>query len=275
MYRSIGPDNAKNRPPFHSKRTSLLSFLRALDAIDPGELVFLNNGPIPDDRLAIMRRAGRIDARDALDLHESYWAALEVALRLPDDDLVLFAEDDHLYRPDALARLLDAAAALPGVDYFATYGSTSSAMPNGEPLHAGLRVPRTGDEELTPGWRRGLSHTSSFAVRVGALRRDERLHRIAPRCGGAWDHALALAYQGLIPYGPRGVLEPLRNPRFQRARRAKVSVWRALLCAAAVARRSPPRLAVARPALSTHVETGVIATGTDWAAEAAAVTAPT
>jgi hypothetical protein len=274
VYRSTGPENAKNRPPYHAKRASLLSLLRALGPVETGEVVFVNNGPIPGDRLAVMREAGRIDPRDGLHLHESYWAALDVALALPDGDLVLFAEDDHLYRAGALAAVVAAARALPAVDYFAPYGSTVSAMPNGEPLSPDLRVPRAGEEPMAPGWCRGVSHTSSFAVRVGALRRDERLHRIAPRCGGAWDHAVALAYQGLLPYTARGMLAPLRIPGLAPSRRAKVMIWRTLLSAEAMLRRRAPRLAVARPPLSTHVESGVLAVGTDWAAEAAAAVAP-
>jgi hypothetical protein len=272
IYRSVGPDNAKNRPPYHDKRSSLLSLLRALEAVDRGDVTFLNGGPMPEDRLALMRSAGRIEPRGARHMHESYWEALALAVRLPDEDLALFAEDDHLYRADALAALLDAARALPGVDYFAPYGSTVTAMPNGEPLHPGLRVPRVREEVLAPGWCRGVSHTSSFAVRVGALRRDVRLHRVAPRCGGAWDHALGLAYQGLLPYGAGGLLEPLRLPGLAPSRRAKVVIWRGLLSALAFTRRSSRRLAVARPPLSTHAETGVIALGTDWAAEVAALT---
>ena len=267
VCRSIGPDNRKNRPPYHAKRTSLLSLLGALEGVETGEVVFLNNGEIPEDRLALMRGAGRIEPRAGLELHGSYWAALDLALALPDGDLVLLAEDDHLYRPEALAATVEAARALPGVAYFAPYGTTAEGMPSGEPLHPGLRRPRVADAELAPGWRRGVSHTSSFAVRVEALRRDEALHRIAPRCGGAWDHALSLAYQGLLPYGPGAMLSALRQPDLEPPRRAKVTAWRALLAARAL-RRRPHRLAVARPSLSTHVESGVIALGTDWAAEA-------
>jgi hypothetical protein len=274
VYRSVGADNSKTRPPYYSKRACLLSLLRALEVVEAGEVVFLNAGPIPDDRLELMRRAGRIEAHERLAVYESYWAAIELALRLPDDELVLLAEDDHLYRAEALAQVLEAAHAMPGVDYFAPYGSTASAMPNGEPLHPGLRVPRIGDELLAPRWCRGASHTSTFAVRVGALRRDLLLHRIAPRCGGAWDHAVALAYQGLLPYGAAGLLEPLRSTGVQAWRRTKVVIWRALLTAAASARRPARRLAVARPPLSTHVEAGVLALGTDWEAESHALTAP-
>jgi hypothetical protein len=268
IYRSTGPDNAKGRPPYHSKLRSLQSLLRSWDRVaDQGSLVFLNNGPIPEDRLEVMRRCGRVEQRSGLELHESYWAAVSLACGLPDGDLVLFAEDDHLYRVEALVAVVDAARVLPGVSYFATYASTVAGMPNGEPLHAGLRVPAVDDTVLAEGWRRGLSHTSSFAVRVGALREDVRLHRLAPRCGGAWDHALALAYQGLVPYGPGAVFAALREPRLgSGSRRVKVAVWRAALVASSVGRRH--RLAAARPSLSTHVETGVLALGTDWEAEA-------
>jgi hypothetical protein len=146
-------------------------------------------------------------------------------------------------------------------------------MPNGEPLHPGLRRPR---ERPGPAWRIGgyewrpaTSHTSSFAVRVGALRADLRLHRTAPRCSGAWDHALALAYQGRAPYGPLELFSALAGRGgAPLVRRAKVTAWRLSLTAQALARRRSGRLLVApRPTLATHMETGVMALGTDWAAE--------
>jgi hypothetical protein len=108
-------------------------------------------------------------------------------------------------------------------------------------------------------------------VRVGVLRADRPLHRIAPRCSGAWDHALALAYQGHAPYGPPGLLEPLRNHGAAPSRRAKTVAWRAALGACALAARRRGRLLAApRPALATHMEIGLMAAGTDWEAEAEA-----
>src|ERR1044071_9256140 len=99
IYRSTGPDNAKGRPPYHSKLRSLRSLLRSWEGVaDQGSLVFVNNGPIPEDRLEVMQRAGRVEPRSGLELHESYWAAVSLACGLPGGDLVLLAEDDHLYR---------------------------------------------------------------------------------------------------------------------------------------------------------------------------------
>jgi hypothetical protein len=152
-------------------------------------------------------------------------------------------------------------------------------MPNGEPLHPGLRRPRGAPGDVWRvgpyEWRAATSHTSSFAVHVSALRADLRLHRTAPRCGGAWDHALALAYQGRAPYGPRELVSDLlRRGGAPPVRRAKVLVWRLSLTGQALARRRSGRLLVApRPALVTHMETGVMAVGTDWEGEHAAATA--
>jgi hypothetical protein len=280
VYRSTDLGNAKPRPPFFSKHTSLRSFLRARAACElEGELVFVNNGPIAAERLALMHAAGRVDAHDGLELHESYWAALAwtASRDWSPADLVYFAEDDYLYREDAFASLAAAARALPEADYLALYATVGEEMPNGELLHAGLRRPRfrrttdawrIGEHE----WRAATSHTSSFAVRIGVLRADLPLHRLAPRCAGAWDHALCLAYQGRAPYGPQQLAAVLGDARIPGPRRAKVLVRRASLVAAAARRRRAGRLLVAAvPALATHLEPGVMAVGTDWEAEHAAV----
>jgi hypothetical protein len=277
IYRSTDRENRKPRPAYYSKYATLLSCLRAREACaEAGELVFVNSGPIASERLAVMEATGVVDQHEPLELHESYWAALRWVQERPwaADDLVYIGEDDYLYRRDALAMLVEAARVVPEADYLAPYATVGREMPNGEPLHPGLRSPRARRGEVWRvgdcDWRAATSHTSSFAVRAGALRADLRLHRTAPRCSGAWDHALALAYQGHAPYGPRELVEPLagRRPSASPARRAKVTIWRAWLTAQALARRRSRRLLIApRPALSTHLETALIALGTDWADE--------
>jgi hypothetical protein len=276
IYRSTDRENRKVRPDYFSKHASLLSFLRAREACaEAGELVFVNNGPIAAERLALMEAMGTVDRHDGLDLHESYWAALSWAeeRQWPAGDLVYFAEDDYLYRQDAFSALVEAARALPEAGYLAPYATIGRTMPNGEPLHPGLRRPsqRRGSTWRIGGydWQRATSHTSSFAVRAGSLLSDLRLHRTAPRCSGAWDHALALAYQGRAPYGPLGLVSALtrRGPATP-ARRAKITVWRVSLTLQALARRRAGHVLVApQPALTTHMETATMSAGTDWLAE--------
>lgn len=276
IYRATHTENTKPRPRGYSRLTCLHSFLRALAACaNEGERLFLNNGPVPPDQVDAMRAAGVIVAREGLDSHESYWAALDLALERgwADDDLVYFAEDDYLYRREAFVGMCDAAEQLPSGTYLAPYATIGHRMPNGDPLHEGLRRPRLSDERLTEAggvvWHRALSHTSSFAVRLETLRADNLLHRVAPRCGGAWDHALSLAYQGIAPYSPVALAEPLRLPDTPLERRAKTVVWRTALTVVALAvRRRGRMLASSQPALTTHMEVGLLAQGTDWEAEA-------
>lgn len=277
IYRSTGSENRKRRPAYYSKLSSLRSFLRAREACpDAGELLFLCDGPIPRDRLELMTRAGTIVALGGIGGQEALVAALRQPGRSgwPDDDLVYLAEDDYLYRPEAFAALVEAARSLPEIDYFAFAGTLRGAGPDDFPPERDLRFPHVAPATLREGWRAGLSHTGSFAVRPAAVRRDLRLHRIALRAGGTWDHSLSLAYQGLAPFTPAETVGALRAPGLGSwSRRGKVTAWRLALTATALARRRDPHaLAIADPPLATHVETGVISPGTDWEAEAARLT---
>jgi hypothetical protein len=144
-------------------------------------------------------------------------------------------------------------------------------MPNDEPLHAGLRRPPLCGRLLAKidgvSWYRATSHTHSFAVRLGALREDRELHRVALRCSGAWDHAMCLACQGCLPYGPLELLQPLHAPTGATpSRRAKIVIWRLVLSIGALRRRHAHLIAAPRPALATHMEVGLLASGTDWTA---------
>ena len=144
-------------------------------------------------------------------------------------------------------------------------------MPNGEDLTAGLRMPALRGERLVDAggvaWHRATSHTSSFAVRLAALRADRTLHLLAPRCSSAWDHALCLTLQHRAPYGPLGLLRALHERSGATpSRRAKIVLWRLALTAEALLGRRVRRIAAPRPALATHMEQGLLALGTDWAA---------
>ena len=269
IYRSTGKVNTKPRPAGFSKRESLESFLSAWDAA--GDLLFLNDGPVPEAQLELMEASGRVVVRSAADAMGAYVAAMDLALEQswPDDDLVYFGEDDYLYRPDTFAALAAAAEALPQADHFAPYATIGHTMPNGEPLHEGLRRPRLGGEALATvdgvTWHRATSHTVSYAIRVGALRADRPLHLLALRAGGAWDHAFCLACQGRQPFTVRELLDPL--PGAPLPRRAKVTLWRLAMSAVALRRRvrGTHVIAAPRPALASHMEVGLMAAGSDWA----------
>src|SRR5690242_19453087 len=182
IYRSTAKVNAKPRPPGFSKLRSLESFLAAWPG--EGDLIFLNDGPVAAEQLELMEAAGEVTVRAATDAMGAYRTALELALAQgwADDDLVYFGEDDYLYRPETFAALEQAAQRLPHVAHFAPYATIGHTMPNGEPLHAGLKRPRLRPLPLADVdgvvWHHATSHTVSYAIRVRALREDRALHRL-------------------------------------------------------------------------------------------------
>lgn len=280
IYRSYGGENFKDRPAFYSKLLALTSFVRAVRETDvPVEVIYLNDGPIPADRLALMRGSGEIVARSSLGNKGSVRAALALPLERgwPDDDLVWLAEDDYLYDPAALSVLAEAPAVFPTAAYFALYASVGSRPPYGGEQPSFAPVPRRwqGSRPLPVRgrpWRRGLSTTGTYGVTVRALREDQRILRAAMWSGAGWDHTMCLLYQGFQPFPWRAVARQARAQGVPRplslARRARFGVIasvRAGLNLWQIGRRRPRRLLVtADPALVTHLESGCLALGTDW-----------
>ncbi|WP_336030439.1 hypothetical protein [Geodermatophilus sp. FMUSA9-8] len=278
IYRSYGGDNRKGRPDYFDKKACLWSFLRAAEQVAGDvEIVFVNNGPIAEDRVAVMREHGTIVELPGVGVHESYAAALDLALdgRWPDTDVVWFSEDDFLYRPEAFAALEQAAAALPEADYLGLYGSSPDA-PHTQP-DPSLHHPRTwtslppwrvGDHE----WIRFYSTTATFGARIGSLRADRGIFRwcTVPHRNMFRDHDTCLVYQGFEPYSYRRLARDLvggapGTPR-ERLRDAFMAPFLFATNLRSHRRAGNRRLLVGpSPNLATHVETGYVASGTDWA----------
>lgn len=279
IYRSYGGENMKNRPPYYSKLLSLLSFVRSLQQLGPGaaEVVFLNDGPIPADRLQVMQRCGEVLAYSKLGNIGSvqHGLALPAARSWPDDELVWFAEDDYLYLPHALADLVAAAAAFPDVAYFGLYAQVGSRLPNGGPMDTDIRLTRPwhgSEATMVNGrpWRSALSTTSTFGARVKVVAQDRAMMTVAMRTGGAWDHTICLMYQGRRPYPIASMVRQLlaSDTRHGWLRRIAIFGVHSALDLYQVGRGlaggKPRRLVAADPALITHLETAYLAAGTDW-----------
>jgi hypothetical protein len=280
VYRSYGGENTKGRPAYYSKLLALRSLLRARAQVSsPVEILYLNDGPIPADRLSVMERSGEVIARANLGNKGS----LRTAYALPaergwaHDDLVWFAEDDYLYRPDSLSGLIAGAEVWPEADYFCMYASFGSrgsgpALSEGSPMHTETWVPPSWHDsearlaQAQP-WRRALFATSTFGGRVRALIEDERLLNIAMVAGRAFDSTTCLLYQGYLPFPWRLIREPLRESFT--AKSFVLAGARLAVDAYHLWRKGPKRLLVApEPASITHLEAAYLALGTDWTAVA-------
>jgi len=228
VYRSCGVENRKARPSYYSKDVALASFVCAVRTLDAQpEVIFLNDGDLPVQRLEVMRACGEVLAVRCGSNVSSYRQALRLALHRGwgDDDIVWFAEDDYLYQPDALQILVAGLRALPHGEYFSLYSPMDIADRRRDPGTTTAGRSMTPDAAVVDAtrWLRAVSTTSTFAVRLAALRKDYRLLYACSATGGAWDHTTCLAVQGIqpFPWGHllRGLLPPHRTalPRWGRS----------------------------------------------------------
>lgn len=283
VCRSVGSENAKNRPDFYSKTIALASLLRSVQNVGiPTRLVFANDGPIPPDRLALMAAAGEVLPIRCGSNRSSYRLVLDLprARGWAADDLVWFAEDDYLYTADALSAVVAAAEKLPEADYFTLYSRLrfGADATRRHPTYSPLDRADGDDGAVEIGrvhWYRAVSSTSTFGAWVHTLAADRRLLRSTPFVGGAFDHATCLAYQGYRPFRLDQLggepLEPGEHSAPKRvARRVVLTGLRGALDVAALVRPEHDRrvLVAPDPDLATHLEAGYLAPGTDWAAEA-------
>lgn len=280
VYRSYGGDNDKDRPPYYSKELALRSLIRAADNAGC-EIVFLNDGPVPDAILDLMRGRGEIVTLPGVGLFPSLMAGLRLPLERgwADDDVVYFCEDDYLHTPDALVRLKAAAATLPA-EYLALYAALPaerSAGQVGDPTH---REPRGWEpvEADVDGqqWVRVLGTTSTFGVRVRALRKDMSIVRQAkiPHKNMYRDWDVSLAYQGYRPYRwadlGRDLTMRTTGSFKDRLRTVVLVPFKAAMNLRS--RRRPGNrhvLMAASPNLATHLESAYMASGRNWAQHAA------
>lgn len=174
-YRSTGGDNRKDRPPYYSKMLCLQSFLRAYERVrHRASITFVNDGPMPDDRLAIMETWGKIVSFPGLGNSPSYRETLAMAVALPDDALVYFAEDDYLYTEPALEKLLDAFDTLPEVDYVTLFDHLDRYTRRDDSRRGYSRIFLAGGLH----WRTVESTCMTFGARASKLKRDAWIHRL-------------------------------------------------------------------------------------------------
>ena len=271
-YRVTPAGNGKSRPAWFSAERALRSFLAACaQAGSPVDLVFVADGGVPPELAPLVADSGPVVPVRGGSAPRSFRRLLDVATaRETGDALVWFAEDDYVYRPEALALVLAAARALPQADLFGVYTPDNAAWHRRHASQPGLRPPEERFDVAGRPWRRTWDSTSTFGLRAAALRADAGLLRLCSRAGGPWDQACVAAVQGVPPYP----VSALHRDLFLRPSRASAGrvVSRPLLRAAVdtAARTRSPRTWVSPVVdLATHAEPGYVSPGSDWAALAA------
>lgn len=277
VYRSYGGENFKDRPAYYSKWLTLLSFVRAVERVAEADVVFVNDGPIPADRLAVMSRAGRVISVG--DVPSGMRASYVFALGLPDregwsdDDTVMFIEDDYLFTDDAFVVLADAVHNLPEADYFSPYGERGDFTTPEDRLR--FAVPREWhpQPDLTSNghtWFNQPSTTSTLGARVGVLRKDLDIFKqcMRPFRKRFLDHETCLMVQGAVPYHGWQLVSGLPGdfePTMRGVVRAAVLIpYRFALNRRARRQQQPHLLYAVTPNRATHLEHPVISPDRDW-----------
>jgi len=282
IYRSHGGENTKSRPPYYSKLLGLASAVRAIRESGPStRVIYWNDGPIPGDRLELMRASGEVVQIDGGSNRASYRAAITMAAASAwsHDDVVWFAEDDYLYCPPAFRRVSQAAAAVPQADYLSVFGGR--ALDPASPRTATTWFPRRGAADAPDpvdvegvAWFRGVSTTSTFGVRLGVLRADRRLLRMIPYSGGSWDHTTCLTVQGRRPFGWGEIRDELLPFGSAPPGRWPASIARGVMRSGVNLRsrrleRHRRTLYLSDPVGAQHMELPGVGGGLDWPALAA------
>ena len=284
IYRTYAGENKKARPTFYSKDLALASLLRSFEAMTTqAEIVFMNDGDVPADRIATMMAYGEVIVASNLGNKGSLRKALRLAeqRKWPGEDLIWFAEDDYIYTEAALNDLAQAALANAGYNYFGLYALIGDRQPNGEP-HIDCRIPskwKLADVQTIAGgrWSSALSTTSTYGCKVRALAADRAMMDVAMATGGAFDHTISLAYQGFAPFSLKFLKDAFQTSskgfltRIATFSARSLSVFAFFLWDAS--RSRPHNLLAADPALISHMESENMALGRNWKDVATSVSA--
>lgn len=106
---------------------------------------------------------------------QTFNVALDEALKLDDNEIVYFVENDYLHTLDAQDILLDGFEL--GADYVTLYDHPDKYIDGANPLvHNGGEVTRVLLSKLSH-WKLTNSTTMTFSAKVGTLRKDEEILR--------------------------------------------------------------------------------------------------
>lgn len=274
-YRVYAGNNLKSRPDWYDRRVCLRSLQETL--AQSGVVVrftFVSDGPFPDDLAPLVRPEDRTvhitGGSSAKALRRCYDVARSAARYDAADTLYWFAEDDYLYRPEAMRQLVAAAQTLPTTDYLALYVPDDSEWHATHPSQPYRAVPEVeqlrADVEGVP-WHRTRQTTCTYGVRRGTLLADAWLLKLGSMAGGMWDAATWATVQRVEPYPWRYVL---RDPAGYWSVRGVGKVvakpaMRVLLNL--IARFVPrPRRSLVAPEgnLAMHLETELVPAGAGW-----------
>lgn len=270
ILRTSAGVNKKPRPSWFSKVSCARSLRVAVEEAGARLIVVADRG-IPDGTDSILGE-GEIVSFIGGNNRRSFLRALSVALEVAEKDPsghILFAEDDYLFRSDALVRLGEM---LRGRDdlYFTLYSPDDTSWHQQHPSQP-LRGVRqelviSADGHSSP-WRAVTHATGSYGLSTRLLREDVRAIRSAMYSGGPFAHTTSATVQGIQPFSWRHMHRDLNLAPHPSAVKNSVArfAMRAVMNFHALNMQSRSRSLVA-PAvdLAMHCENGHVRDPSSW-----------
>ena len=203
IYRaSPGHSKKESRPDYFDKKNCLVSFLKSVSKLPSnncGTLIFLNDGDIENSLLALMNSVdSEIINLSGVGNSESlrYAHSLVLTRDWDDGDLIYFAEDDYLYRKEALQYLLNASVDINEADYFTLYDHPDRYTRKDDVRNGLSKVYINRDCH----WRTVESTPQSFGVRIKAFKRDAWIHKLGTMFNTPRGREMFRAVQGIGKY---------------------------------------------------------------------------
>lgn len=274
VYRTHAQSNQKARPDWYDRRTAWRSLQASLQTVPEVTLTVVVDGALPPELSGAFGPEHSQQVVHGGQASSSFRRALAVAMcsaeKEDPETLFWFAEDDYLYRPNAMKELLAAADAVPDADYFALHTPDDAAW-HATHFSQPDRVPPSlphGPVRVGSGsWQRVGKTTSTFGVRARALQEDRWLLDLGSRVGAPFDTATWHALQGYTPFPWRYIFADLA-PAWSVRGVVKVvgkPVMRAVLNVVSAAAQRHRLLIAPERELAMHLEQDQVPDGSDWA----------
>lgn len=176
LYKTYAGENSAPRPGWFSRELCLNSFIHAFRQLVPDvekEFILLHDGPLMDGSRwseflkGKVTELGTIMALPKSNNAIAHLQALKRGCELDIDAAVIFAEDDYLWLPDSLQKMLAALSEV-SADYVTGYDHPDRYLPGNDVRHWDPSIYIAGNHH----WRAQESTCMTFATRVKVLRED-------------------------------------------------------------------------------------------------------
>lgn len=177
---------------------------------------------------------------------------IDLLLEQTDSEIVMFAEDDYVYRKNELQKAINLLKSNPSVDFVTPYDHLDSYT---LPIHTKHRYEIIAQQGLH--WRTSASTCLTFLTRKSVLKKTE--HTFRSYCKGNWDSSLWFALTKFNVFDFRALALPFSDWFLFKT---ILKSW--LMCGRQIVFGKKHKLLQPMPSIATHMEKISLAPMIEW-----------